>query len=388
MGRTVIIPIIPPVAREFGASDVTIGGLVAGFGLSRVILDLPIGAIVQKARPKRMMLISILLILFSAIIGGTASNITTLFIARFIEGAGSSLFFITELSVIGRLTTPKHRGRTMSLVSSLIEIGFLLGPALGGVAATIGGIRAPFLVYSIIAVIAIVGLQLNRGLPTEPEETGLEVTINLEIFKKLLTDKNMVIVNLATFALFLGRTGVMFTAIPIFAYDNLAVSELLLGGILTIGAIPAFLLLIPSGYLSDRYGRKPMVMLALLSSAVTIALIPRAGSFEQFTFFIILYGATTGLIGPTPAWFLDVTPTHLRGAAMGMYRFFNDLGLATGPLMVGLLLQMSRTDRVQSLPFDVSAMVLIVFGLLLLKARDPVGELRKRERKEKQEQAL
>jgi hypothetical protein len=70
-----------------------------------------------------------------------------------------------------------------------------------------------------------------------------------------------------------------------------------------------------------------------------------------------------------------------------MYRFFNDLGLATGPLMVGLLLQMSRTDRVQSLPFDVSAMVLIVFGLLLLKARDPVGELRKRERKEKQEQA-
>ena len=145
----------------------------------------------------------------------------------------------------------------MSLVSSLIEIGFLLGPALGGVAATIGGIRAPFIVYVIIAVIAIVGLQLNRGLPTEPEDSAVETTINLQIFKRLLTDKNMVIVNLATFALFLGRTGVMFTAIPIFAYDNLGVSELLLGGILTVGAIPAFLLLIPSGYLSDRYGRKP-----------------------------------------------------------------------------------------------------------------------------------
>ncbi|MBI2183544.1 MAG: MFS transporter [Thaumarchaeota archaeon] len=379
-GRTVIIPIIPPYARGLGATEAQIGAIVGAFGLARVIFDLPIGAVIQGYGPRRVMVLSVMVVMLASLLGATAPSLIILFAARLIEGAGMSLFFIGGLTLVASLTKTERRGRLMSIPSSMVELGTLLGPALGGIAAEYYDLTAPFYLYIFLAVVSLPFILIL--LRQDVAKQKPEARSSLGLFKKLLLNRDLVTVNLATFAVFVARFGVLYTGVPLLAYDNLGVSKAALGGMLAIASVASFSLLFPVGYLSDRLGRKPFMMMALGLTALSTVLVARATDATMLFFVLILYGITIGLTGPTPAWFIDVAPPELRGGAMGMYRFFNDLGQTVGPFLVGGLIELTRGAVVVPLPFDAAAIILLFMAILVSRARDPVAELRRQRKKQ------
>ena len=109
-----------------------------------------------------------------------------------------------------------------------------------------------------------------------------------------------------------------------------------------------------TGALSDRIGRKWLIAAGLWTQAVGIALIPASSGFAAFAAGVVLLGIGTAMAYPTLlASIGDVAHPSWRASAVGVYRFWRDLGYAAGALVAGV-----TADA-----FGVSAAIVAVAGL-------------------------
>ena len=95
---------------------------------------------------------------------------------------------------------------------------------------------------------------------------------------------------------------------------------------------------LPVGWASDRIGRKPLIVAGMLVQAIALALAGTTASFETWLVSVVLLGAGTALVYPTlQAVVGDAVPPEQRAPALGVYRFWRDMGAATGALAAGAL---------------------------------------------------
>ncbi|MGQ9469049.1 MAG: MFS transporter [Nitrososphaerales archaeon] len=373
LGLTIIAPILPLYAKSFGASETMVGALISGFGVARVMFAVPGGIAAERRKPKTIIVLSLLLIVLASIICGLAIDYWTLFLGRFLEGMGSAFYVTTSLTILAMTTQTKTRGRSMSLYTGMLLLGSMIGPGLGGFAAYLWGLNAPFFLYALIVGIGMLWAHFELKLPEERWNLmNRQRHFSFDGVSKLIKNPSLFMVNIATFALFFVRAGITSTVIPLYAYVNLSLDEATLGLILTITSLFTFLVMMPSGALSDKYGRKPFMMLCLLMTALTVYLIPNVASIGSFWIVMIGYGATLGLSGPMVAWIADLTPTGMMGTSMGLFRMISDLGFLFGPLLLGYLADISKTSIIQPLPFQFTSILMIITALALIKVKDSI----------------
>ncbi|MDJ0753936.1 MAG: MFS transporter [Ardenticatenaceae bacterium] len=118
--------------------------------------------------------------------------------------------------------------------------------------------------------------------------------------------------------------------------SNLSV-ELLAG---LVYSTQAFTMMIASpiwGAVADRYGRKPMILRAMLGGSVTMGLMGFAGSAEMVVFLRAVQGTVTGTISAANALIAAEVPRRKMGFAMGLMQVALWGGVALGPLLGGVL---------------------------------------------------
>jgi DHA1 family multidrug resistance protein-like MFS transporter len=128
-------------------------------------------------------------------------------------------------------------------------------------------------------------------------------------------------------------------------------------------------LTIPGGIMSDKVGRKPLVIAGLLLYALASALFPFSTESYDWIFVRALQGAGAGLFFPAiTALLAEVTSSEERGHAMSVYNIGLGVGLALGPASGGLLF-----DRYGIfVPFFVcAALALLSVVLVLLFVQEP-----------------
>src|SRR5713226_476496 len=93
-----------------------------------------------------------------------------------------------------------------------------------------------------------------------------------------------------------------------------------------------------TGALSDRVGRKGMIVGGMLLQGIAIGLLPLLHSFAWWVVAMALLGLGTALVYPTLlAAVSDVAHPDWRASAVGVYRFWRDSGYALGALLAGVL---------------------------------------------------
>jgi MFS family permease len=93
-----------------------------------------------------------------------------------------------------------------------------------------------------------------------------------------------------------------------------------------------------AGLLADRYGRKAVIVPGMVLTGVTVAAFGLAPNRELFLAAIALYAVVGGISGLAPgAYLADISPAHLRGMSVGLYRTVGDLAGFIGPLVLGSL---------------------------------------------------
>jgi MFS family permease len=93
-----------------------------------------------------------------------------------------------------------------------------------------------------------------------------------------------------------------------------------------------------TGALSDRVGRKPLIVAGMLLQAAAIGVIAVGSSFVVWLAAAAALGLGTAFVYPTLiAAIADVAEPSWRGSAVGVYRFWRDLGFAIGAIVAGLI---------------------------------------------------
>jgi MFS family permease len=374
LGISVISPVLPQYALSFSIPVALVGWAVSVFALARVVTDIPAGFLADRFGRKRNMVVGLVLIILSSIAAGTAGNYAWLIVARLLGGIGSALYMTSAATWIAQISAGASRGRYMSLYSGLVFGGTAFGPTIGGYVAAHFGLRAPFFAY---AVFCLAGLIATFPLK-EPVDSSrvMGSKMSMKDVLSVLSNRSFMLVNCAVLALFFLRTGVRGTLVPLYASLNLGLPADRIGILLTVAAGATALSTFPSGWLSDRVGRKMPMMACLFLSGVAALLIPLQDSLAGLTGVMAFYGLATGLQGAIAAWPADLAPEGKLGTSMGVYRVMGDIGMVLGPITVTYVADYTGNSTVTLIPFLVPAVIVFVLGLLMIKARDPAAKRR------------
>lgn len=346
LSHGIVSPVLPLYAQSFGVSLSLVGLLVAGFGIARLLANLPAGILASRLGRRQVLFFGSLVSTLGGLLSALAASFEQLVAARMLSGVGSALFITSALTYVADVSTPATRGRYMSVYQSCFLLGITLGPVPGGFLADLLGLRAPF--FAIGAASAAAALWVLLNVP-EPRPAGHQRpaagSSRSGSLALLLTNRNFILISFIAFGVFFTRGGVQQTLLPVLGRDRFGLNPAQLG--VLFGAVAATnLLAIPvGGFLSDRLGRKASVVPGSLLDTFGLLLLSLEGPQAQFWAGSVLLGLGSGLSGPASAAYVsDIAASSLLGLALALYRTLADVGLVVGPPLLGGLSDLLGVD--------------------------------------------
>ncbi len=243
------------------------------------------------------------------------------------------MFFISALGLMIRISPVDARGRVAGLFASSFLIGLVAGPLMGSLTAGLG-LRAPFVIYGAVTLVTAVAVAYSlrhSTLSDRVEHADAEVTLRIALRHRAY--RSALVSNFATgWSVF----GVRMAVVPLFIADVLNRGPRMTGLALAMFAAGNVAVVLPSGYLSDRIGRRLLLIGGLLASGVaTIGM----GASTSMTFFLVaacVAGATSGVFAsPQQAAIADILGNGARaGTAVAAFQMVADLGAIVGAIAV------------------------------------------------------
>ena len=165
VGFGIVAPILPLYADRFHASGTSIGLLFASFSLAQLLCAPLLGRLSDRIGRKPVIVLSLFGTAVGSIVTGLAGAVWVLFLGRLIDGASGASVSVAQGAVTD-LASPEQRPKLLGMLGAAFGVGFVIGPALGGL-ASLGGPRVPFFIAGAIALVnglvAIVRLPETRA---------------------------------------------------------------------------------------------------------------------------------------------------------------------------------------------------------------------------------
>lgn len=344
MGASVVAPILPLFAQEFGVSYAGAGALISAFAIGRIPFDFVGGSLADRLSLRWMTTLGAGIVALSALLSGLAESFSALVWYRALDGVGSALFVITAMAFLVRTVAPHNMGKAMSFYQSMILLGVSVGPVIGGVSAQLfASLRAPFFVMALFAFcVTCLSFLWIKDLPpqTNPGEKRVSSTRQLtegrSLLFSLMRDKTFLFACVLTTLVFAIRAGVRLNLAPLLAKDVVGLNEAWIGTLLSVTTLANFAVLWHAGSLLDRAGRRRVAIPSLWGTLFVVLSFIWAKTFFFLFLAMASMGVVMGYLAPAPAAMVaDLAPPAVAGLAMGFYRMAGDLGLLLGPVLFG-----------------------------------------------------
>jgi MFS family permease len=332
---SLMFPMIPLFAREIGASGVVIGLTVAGYWVSRILMEIPSGLISQRFGYFRSMTVGLGLNVLGTFLSAMARDPFQFTLARALMGIGAPLFFAVATTFVLNLFAAERRGSAMGIFQGVEFGGTILGSAFSGYLAAVFDFRTSFLVSAGLILLSMIPLVLLPHVREESKRMVVGSTLSLSDIREVIWNRNLLIVSSAVFAEFVMSIGILMTIFPLFAVESLGISLTDVGLLMGSRSVGFVIAMFTMGAISDRVGRKPVILFGLGSTAVLIATVGFVSSFWGIAAIIFVLGITTGAIWiVSPVLAAEAVEPDQRGAAIGTYRTAFDLGSIIGPIVM------------------------------------------------------
>src|SRR3954464_8138910 len=151
---SIAIPVLPDLSRKLGASPTMIGFLFASFGVTLLIVSVPMGAVSDRIGRKGPLVGGLAAPAAASLLFAFADSLPWLFAARLVQGAADAVTWVVGFALIADLYPSNERGRVAGTVMSGTSVAVMLGPSIGGWLYEVGGMRLPFTFVTILSVIA------------------------------------------------------------------------------------------------------------------------------------------------------------------------------------------------------------------------------------------
>jgi len=334
LGYGVVAPVLPQYARHFGVSISAATFVITAFAVMRLVGAPPAGLLVQRLGERRVYISGLLIVAVSTAACAFAQTYSQLLLFRSVGGLGSAMFTVSSLGLMIRISPPHARGRVAGLFSSGFLIGSVAGPVLGSVTAGFG-LAAPFVIYgtALLVAAAVIFFSLRNSAVAARDESA-DPAVSL---REVLRHRAYRAALFSNFATGWAAFGLRIALVPLFVVEALGRGAGVAGLALATFAIGNVSVVIPSGYLSDRVGRRKLLILGLTVSAASTILVGLTSSLPIFLAAAYVTGAATGIfIAPQQAAVADIIGSNARGGtAVATFQMMADVGSIVGSLVVG-----------------------------------------------------
>jgi len=337
LGYGVVAPVLPQLARHFGVGLSAATFIITAFAVMRLCAAPPTGLLIQRLGERRIYVSGLMIVAVSTAACAFAHTYWQLLVFRALGGIGSTMFFISALALMIRMSPHDARGRVAGLFSGGFLTGSVIGPVLGSLTAGLG-LNAPFLIYGalllVAAVFVLVSLR-NSELAAPADDDELIVTVRVA-----LSHRAYPVALLSNFATGWSFFGLRFALVPLFASEVLGHSAGIAGLALAAFAVGNVIAVIPAGRLSDRIGRKPLLIIGLALAGISTASLGLTPSLPIFLAEAVIAGAASGIYGsPQQAAVADIIGRARGGQAVAAFQMMSDFGSIVGSLLVGMIAQ-------------------------------------------------
>ncbi|HLU22424.1 MAG TPA: MFS transporter [Bacillaceae bacterium] len=334
VGFGIIIPVLPFYAEDIGASPTQLGFLMAVYSLMQLLFAPMWGRISDRIGRKPVIMIGIFGLSLSFFLMGFSSELWMLFAARIIGGLLSSANMPTVMAYVADITSEEDRGKGMGVVGAAVGLGFVFGPAIGGIFSDIS-LNMPFYIAGISSLLTffVVGfflkesLVLNKDSATDRKNRTLFVAFNGSIsmlfFLQLFISLSLSGLE-ATFAYFAAEKANLGTV-------ELGYIFMIMGfaGALVQGGLV--------GKLTKKFGEGFVIQIGIVVSAIGFGLILFVDSFVTAAIFLSIFGIGNGVIRPSVSSLLTKVSRTGHGSSTGLLSSFDSLGRIVGPPLGGWL---------------------------------------------------
>jgi MFS transporter, DHA1 family, multidrug resistance protein len=357
-------PVLPLYARELGAAPQAIGLIVGASTLTGVLLKLPAGAISDAVGRRALLLGAGGVFALLPFTYPLAVSVALLVAVRFVHGSATALFGPTASAALSDLAPAHERGRWLGTYSAIQGSGQAAGPVVAGWILATYGFDAAFVTAGILgcsawALIAMVspGARKTEPMKLATLRTGIrDVVVNPRILWTSLAQASQFLLH-----------GLIAAFLPIYAVEHVGLDATAAGVIFGVQMVTTILSRPVFGRLSDRVGRRPMIAVGLIGSAVAVGSLSMATSFAALLVVSALYGAGLAVTtSSTAALITDLTHHSRYGAAHGLFGTIFDVGDALGPIAGGIMVAVFGYARTFQ---TVAVLVIGLTGLFWLASR-------------------
>jgi multidrug resistance protein len=375
VGFGMIIPILPLYAQRFQATEWQIGLLLASYSFMQFLASPVLGSLSDRYGRKPVLLCSLIGSAVGYTLMANAVSLATLFAARILAGiSGASVG--TASAYIADITPPENRSKRIGLIGAAFGVGFVLGPAIGGILSHFS-VAAPFWFAAILSILNAIIMWI--ALP-EPERHAVrhQGPVNLrETFEQAGSWRLAVI----TITYFIGIAGFAIVTVIYAQVSNrrfdLSQSQIsyifvmmgLIGAMIQGGAI---------GRLAKRFGDVDLAITGFAVMALSMMAMPLAHSIPVFLVFSAGLAMGNSLSQPTISAIASkgASPA-LQGRVLGIVQSAGSLGRVFGPVIAGILLtsdHLRSNGRYGNSPFLVGGFMIGIAFVLAMTLRRSIPQ--------------
>jgi DHA1 family tetracycline resistance protein-like MFS transporter len=388
IGFGVIMPVLPRLITDLGRVNLTeatriAGWMLAVFAAAQFFAGPVLGALGDRFGRRPVLIASMLAFAVDYALMAVAPTLAWLFVGRAVAGAAGAVFGPAG-AVLADISPPEKRAEMFGLMGAAFGVGFIIGPAIGGLVSDLG-VRAPFIVAAALAGLNALAMFLLLPETSKPENRrpfSLRDANVVGAFRPLFAAGNAAPLLVAWFLWQLGTQVYpatwSFWASIRFGWDAGAIGwSLAWVGLLNV-VVQVFL----TGRVLKRTGERRAALIGLTASSltfVTFALVSQGWQVYAFYLFgcigALAYPALNGLMSRS----VDATR---QGALQGGIGSMNSVAQIIGPLLASQSLAVGAARGFPGSAFLVAAaltagaLLVIAFRLPHLRATgEPAGEV-------------
>jgi len=360
LGFTLVLPFLPFLAQEFGASAFLVGLLLTSFSLFQFISAPIAGTLSDKYGRKPLLIISQVATLISFVILGFANSLWMLFASRIIDGLFGSNSTIAK-AYLSDITSQKDKSKVFAVSGAAYAIGIMIGPLLGGTIAQTSYaipsfIAAGVTLFSILFTLFALPETINK----ENEKKALKIKLlDMERIKYYLTN-NKVNQQLFEYFFYVLAMALFTSSYALFAKIKYDANTQQIGLVMTaIGATNLLFrgFLIPK--LIDHFKERDLERFGLALMIVSLSAMILSRSYDHLIPITVLFAVGTGL--NYPLMMGDITRSvnnKEQGAILGVANSLDSFAHIAGPLVGGALLSTAYPNSLLGLTIIITAICL------------------------------
>ena len=358
-------PVLPLFAQSLNATPAEIGWIVMASTLPGVLISYPAGALSDHLGKRRVLLASLVVFATAPFLYLVIETAWQLMAVRFYHGFATAIFGTVASAAIAERYSADRAAR-LSTYSSVTIVGRSIAPFLGGTLISLASFGAVYIACAIAGVLALgVGLLLEGH--DQKSAAKLELPHFWSSLRTVLRDRGIMLVSAVEAAQYL-----VFGAIEAFLAlyaSSLGIPAWQIGIILGVQLLSIVFAKPLMGKVSDRVGRRRVILPGLLIGAASVVLLPVFPNVIGLSVLSLAFGLGFATVtSSTAALVADLTKDGRFGSSMGVLRTVMDVGQSIGPVLTGFMVGVAGYASAFTLLAAIVVAAALMLGLLLRDA--------------------